>query len=71
MFVSLLRKGTPDRDRSEAKLASAFDFVSWSAGVGSAIRVRELGTQERAQQSMSYQGCWVKKDGSLGWAGIR
>jgi hypothetical protein len=28
MFVSLLRKGTPDRDRSEAKLASAFDFVS-------------------------------------------
>eukprot|EP00198_Chlamydomonas_reinhardtii_P010960 XP_001700297.1 predicted protein [Chlamydomonas reinhardtii] len=26
-FVSLLRKGTPDRDRSEAKLASAFDFV--------------------------------------------
>ncbi len=27
-FVSLLRKGTPDRDRSEAKLAAAFDFVS-------------------------------------------
>lgn len=27
-FVSLLRKGLPDRDRSEAKLASAFDFVS-------------------------------------------
>ncbi|GIL81031.1 hypothetical protein Vretimale_9264 [Volvox reticuliferus] len=26
-FVSLLRKGLPDRDRSEAKLASAFDFV--------------------------------------------
>lgn len=28
VFVSLLRKGTPDKDRSEAKLASAFDFVS-------------------------------------------
>ena len=27
VFVSLLRKGTPDRDRSEAKLASAFDVV--------------------------------------------
>ncbi|KAF5842707.1 SacI homology domain-containing protein [Dunaliella salina] len=27
LFVSLLRKGTPERDRSEAKLASAFDFV--------------------------------------------
>ncbi|GLC42427.1 hypothetical protein PLESTB_001097500 [Pleodorina starrii] len=27
-FVSLLRKGLPDRDRSEAKLASAFDFVA-------------------------------------------
>ncbi len=30
LFVSLLRKGTPERDRSEAKLASAFDFVSAS-----------------------------------------
>eukprot|EP00775_Hariotina_reticulata_P004194 gene4194-4442_t len=28
VFFSLLRKGTPDRDRSEAKLAEAFDFVS-------------------------------------------
>lgn len=28
LLVSLLRKGTPERDRSEAKLASAFDFVS-------------------------------------------
>lgn len=28
MFVSLLRKGTPDKDRSEAKLASAFDFMA-------------------------------------------
>ena len=27
-FFSLLRKGTPDRDRSEAKLAEAFDFVA-------------------------------------------
>jgi len=27
VFVSLLRKGTPDKDRSETKLASAFDFV--------------------------------------------
>lgn len=27
MFVSLLRKGTPDKDRSEAKLSSAFNFV--------------------------------------------
>ncbi|KXZ46422.1 hypothetical protein GPECTOR_43g858 [Gonium pectorale] len=26
-FVSLLRKGLPDRDRSEAKLALAFDYV--------------------------------------------
>jgi hypothetical protein len=32
-FVSLLRKGLPDRDRSEAKLASAFDFVSACAGM--------------------------------------
>jgi hypothetical protein len=28
VFFSLLRKGTPDRDRSEAKLAEAFDFVA-------------------------------------------
>jgi hypothetical protein len=28
VFFSLLRKGTPDRDRSEAKLAEAFDYVS-------------------------------------------
>ena len=28
VFISLLRKGTPDKDRSEAKLASAFDTVS-------------------------------------------
>lgn len=27
VFASLLRKGTPDRDRSEAKLAAAYDFV--------------------------------------------
>lgn len=30
VFFSLLRKGTPDRDRSEAKLAEAFDYVSGS-----------------------------------------
>ncbi|KAF8060490.1 SAC9 [Scenedesmus sp. PABB004] len=28
VFFSLLRKGTPDRDRSEAKLAEAFDFLA-------------------------------------------
>jgi hypothetical protein len=28
VFFSLLRKGTPDRDRSETKLADAFDYVS-------------------------------------------
>jgi hypothetical protein len=28
VLFSLLRKGTPDRDRSEAKLAEAFDYVS-------------------------------------------
>ncbi|KAF6264364.1 hypothetical protein COO60DRAFT_1698391 [Scenedesmus sp. NREL 46B-D3] len=28
VFFSLLRKGTPDRDRSEAKLADAFDFLA-------------------------------------------
>ena len=33
LFVSLLRKGTPERDRSEAKLASAFDFVSLAHSV--------------------------------------
>eukprot|EP00798_Chlamydomonas_sp_ICE-L_P004470 gene4470-14628_t len=27
VFVSLLRKGTPEKDRSETKLATAFDFV--------------------------------------------
>jgi hypothetical protein len=34
VFFSLLRKGTPDRDRSEAKLAEAFDYVSdsWVGG---------------------------------------
>lgn len=32
VFVSLLRKGTPDKDRSETKLASAFDFVSGHMG---------------------------------------
>lgn len=31
VFFSLLRKGTPDRDRSEAKLAEAFDYVSAGA----------------------------------------
>ncbi len=33
VFFSLLRKGTPDRDRSEAKLAEAFDYVggAWLA----------------------------------------
>lgn len=31
VFFSLLRKGTPDRDRSEAKLAEAFDYVSATA----------------------------------------
>jgi hypothetical protein len=34
VFVSLLRKGTPDKDRSETKLASAFDFVSRGAAKG-------------------------------------
>ena len=29
-FVSLLRKGTLEKDRSETKLASAFDAVSCS-----------------------------------------
>ena len=33
VFFSLLRKGTPDRDRSEAKLAEAFDYVSAGAAV--------------------------------------
>eukprot|EP00878_Enallax_costatus_P030322 GHUV01033006.1.p1 GENE.GHUV01033006.1~~GHUV01033006.1.p1 ORF type:complete len:414 (+),score=91.02 GHUV01033006.1:1544-2785(+) len=28
VFFSLLRKGTPDRDRSEAKLAEAFDYMA-------------------------------------------
>ncbi|GFH22720.1 predicted protein, partial [Haematococcus lacustris] len=28
LFVSLLRKGTPNQDRSEAKLASAFDYMA-------------------------------------------
>jgi hypothetical protein len=28
VFFSLLRKGTPDKDRSEAKLAEAFDYVA-------------------------------------------
>jgi hypothetical protein len=34
VFVSLLRKGTPDRDRSEAKLAAAFDAVGGLAAPG-------------------------------------
>lgn len=28
VFFSLLRKGTPDRGRSEAKLAEAFDYIA-------------------------------------------
>jgi hypothetical protein len=34
VFFSLLRKGTPDRDRSEAKLAEAFDYVASQASAG-------------------------------------
>jgi hypothetical protein len=37
VFFSLLRKGTPDRDRSEAKLAEAFDYVSGTAGWGTTV----------------------------------
>lgn len=32
VFLSLLRKGTPDRDRSEAKLAEAFDYIASQVG---------------------------------------
>lgn len=32
VFVSLLRKGTLEKDRSETKLASAFDAVSTDGG---------------------------------------
>lgn len=39
VFLSLLRKGTPDRDRSEAKLAEAFDYVTSQVGLPRAFRV--------------------------------
>jgi hypothetical protein len=47
VFFSLLRKGTPDRDRSEAKLAEAFDYVSAGAEQsrsGSRLRRGEVAT---------------------------
>ena len=54
-FVSLLRKGTPDRDRSEAKLASAFDFVS--AGKG-------------GEGGREGGGVGGRLGGRLGWEGV-
>lgn len=49
VFFSLLRKGTPDRDRSEAKLAEAFDYVSARSGSRLytphfSVAVEQLGT---------------------------
>lgn len=64
-FVSLLRKGTPDRDRSEAKLAAAYDNLMAKLNREFSLPVKYVALDwHELDKQLGHDGEWNGREGS-------